>query len=118
MVMWLRLGGALLATLLVMACLDYFGVTSILGGRSGEDLQHETHVRLRELLQASDAKLHRLGERWEALKAKYAEKTAALKVEYSERAISQYDEAREALVEMRRELRETLQLLEFAGAPA
>ena len=33
MIMWLRLGGALLVTLAVIACLEYFGVGSLLSGR-------------------------------------------------------------------------------------
>lgn len=49
MVMWLRLGGALLITLLVLACLEYFGVSAILGGRAAEDMQHDAQSRLREL---------------------------------------------------------------------
>jgi hypothetical protein len=49
MSMWLRLGGALLITLLVMAALEYFGVSSILGGRVGDDAQHDLESRLREL---------------------------------------------------------------------
>jgi F0F1-type ATP synthase membrane subunit c/vacuolar-type H+-ATPase subunit K len=48
MIMWLRLGGALLVTLAALGCLDYFGVWSILGGRSGEDAPETAH-RTREL---------------------------------------------------------------------
>ncbi|MDB5467166.1 MAG: hypothetical protein JWQ46_1928 [Phenylobacterium sp.] len=49
MVMWLRLGGALLITLLVMGGLEYFGVNSLLGGRSADDVQDAAHGRTREL---------------------------------------------------------------------
>lgn len=49
MTMWLRLGGALLITILVMAALEYFGVSSLLGGRSAEDAQHDLDGRLSEL---------------------------------------------------------------------
>ena len=49
MTMWLRLGGALLITILVMAALEYFGVSSILGGRSAEDAQHNLDGRLSQL---------------------------------------------------------------------
>jgi hypothetical protein len=49
MVMWLRLGGALLVTVAVMACLEYFGVSSHLGGRSADEVQHEAQSRTREL---------------------------------------------------------------------
>ena len=76
------------------------------------------NARVRELLQASDAKLHQLGERWTALKAKYAEKAGAMRTEYKDRAIAQFDEARAALAEMRREVHQALELLERAGAPA
>ena len=76
------------------------------------------NIRLHELLQASDAKLHQLGERWATLKAEYAAKAAAMKVDYTERAMLQYDEARAALVEMRREVHQALALLERAGAAA
>jgi purine-cytosine permease-like protein len=49
MAMWVRLGGALLITLLVLACLEYFGVSAILGGRAADDVQHDVESRLREL---------------------------------------------------------------------
>jgi hypothetical protein len=49
MVMWLRLGGALLVTLLVMAALDYFGVSALMSGRSAQEVQHDAQARLREL---------------------------------------------------------------------
>jgi purine-cytosine permease-like protein len=48
MAMWLRLGGALLITVLVMACLEYFGVSAIFGGRA-DDVQHDAQSRMREL---------------------------------------------------------------------
>ncbi|CAN7604490.1 hypothetical protein LJR225_004574 [Phenylobacterium sp. LjRoot225] len=47
--MWLRLGGALLITFLVLACLEYFGVSAMLGGRAADDVQHDVESRLREL---------------------------------------------------------------------
>jgi stearoyl-CoA desaturase (delta-9 desaturase) len=68
--------------------------------------------RVRELLQASDQKLHQLGERWTAIKAQYSEK----KTEYTDRAIAQFDEARAALAEIRREVHRALNLLD--GLPA
>jgi hypothetical protein len=49
MVMWLRLGGALLVTLAVMACLEYSGVGSLLSGRSADEVQHDAQNRAREL---------------------------------------------------------------------
>jgi purine-cytosine permease-like protein len=49
MAMWVRLGGALLITLLVLACLEYFGVSAMLGGRAADDVQHDVESRLREL---------------------------------------------------------------------
>ena len=49
MVMWLRLSGALLVTLVVLACLEYFGVSSLLGGRSADEIQHDAQSRAREL---------------------------------------------------------------------
>jgi stearoyl-CoA desaturase (Delta-9 desaturase) len=89
----------------------------------------QLNERLRELLVASDTKLHQLGERWAtlkaqysekagALKAEYTEKAGALKAEYSERASHQIDEARAALAEIRREVEQALTLLERAGAAA
>jgi stearoyl-CoA desaturase (delta-9 desaturase) len=89
----------------------------------------QLNARLRELLQASDTKLHQLGERWAslkaeysekagALKAEYAEKAGALKAEYTDRAHHQIDEARAALIEIRREVAQALALLERVGASA
>jgi hypothetical protein len=49
MVMWLRLGAALLVTLAVLACLEYFGMSPLLGGRSADDVQHDAQSRVREL---------------------------------------------------------------------
>jgi hypothetical protein len=49
MIMWLRLGGALLVTVAAMASLEYFGVSSILGGRSADEVQHDAQSRAREL---------------------------------------------------------------------
>jgi hypothetical protein len=49
MVMWLRLGGALLITMAVAAALEYFGVSALVGGRSVDEVQHDAETRLREL---------------------------------------------------------------------
>ncbi len=49
MVMWLRLGAALLVTVAVMAALEYFGVSPLLGGRSADEVQHDAQSRAREL---------------------------------------------------------------------
>lgn len=76
------------------------------------------NTRLHALLQASDAKLHQLGERWATLRAEYAEKAVALRSEYAERANAQIDEARAALAEMRREMRQATRLLKHAAAAA
>jgi stearoyl-CoA desaturase (delta-9 desaturase) len=80
---------------------------------------------LHALLQAKDAKLHELGERWTHLKAQYAEKAIAMKAEYAEkkaeyaeRAHHQIDELRAALAEMRAELHAALHLLEHAAVVA
>ena len=40
MIMWIRLGGALVLTWAALGCLDYFGVTALLGGRSGDEAVH------------------------------------------------------------------------------
>ncbi len=64
-------------------------------------------ARMREVLDAADARLRVIAESWTALKAEYAHK-----------ADEQLDSARAALEEMRRELREVLSLLERVGAPA
>ena len=81
------------------------------------------NARLHALLQAKDAKLHELGERWTSLKAQYAEKAGAMKAgyaekraEYAERAAHQIEDARAALAEMRRELQATLDLLDHSHA--
>ena len=37
MIMWLRLAGALAVTLTAIGALEYFGVGSLLGGRSADD---------------------------------------------------------------------------------
>ena len=39
MLMWLRLAGAVLVTLLAIGALEYFGVSRILGGRTPDDAQ-------------------------------------------------------------------------------
>lgn len=49
MVMWLRIGGALLVTVAVMACLDYLGVSAMLTGRSTDDTPFAAQGRGREL---------------------------------------------------------------------
>lgn len=83
------------------------------------------NARLHALLQAKDAKLHELGERWASLKAEYGVKADAMKAEYAEkkaayteRANQQIDEARAALAEMRRELNQALELLDHAAVAA
>ena len=40
MMMWIRVLGALALTWAALGCLDYFGVTALLGGRSGDDAVH------------------------------------------------------------------------------
>jgi len=40
MIMWVRVAGALALTWAALGCLDYFGVTALLGGRSGDDAVH------------------------------------------------------------------------------
>lgn len=40
MLMWTRVIGALALTWAALGCLDYFGVTALLGGRSGDDAVH------------------------------------------------------------------------------
>jgi hypothetical protein len=47
MVMWVRIGGALLVTLAVMATLEALGVSALLGSR--EEASHEAQARAREL---------------------------------------------------------------------
>ena len=47
--MWLRIGGALLVTVAMVACLEYFGVSQLLGGRSADEVQHDAQSRAREL---------------------------------------------------------------------
>jgi stearoyl-CoA desaturase (delta-9 desaturase) len=69
--------------------------------------QRPLSARYRELMLASRAKLHDLGERWDAVKASYAEKTD-----------NQLETARAALAEIRREISHALALLEQVGAPA
>jgi stearoyl-CoA desaturase (delta-9 desaturase) len=63
--------------------------------------------RLRELLQASDAKLDELTARW-----------ATFKIEYAAKADQKIRDARAALAELRQELRQAIELLEMAGVPA
>ena len=62
---------------------------------------------MRELLQASDAKLDELAARW-----------AALKVDYAGKADRKIKNMRASLAELRRELRQAIDLLELAGVPA
>ncbi|HEX3700598.1 MAG TPA: hypothetical protein VHV27_07985 [Phenylobacterium sp.] len=40
MIMWIRVGGALALTWAALGCLDYFGVTALVGGRSGDNAVH------------------------------------------------------------------------------
>lgn len=49
MVMWLRIGGVLAITLAVVASLEYFGVSALLGGRGADDMHEAAHGRAREL---------------------------------------------------------------------
>ena len=49
MTMWLRIAGVLAITLAVVWALEYFGVSSLLSGRSAEDVQEAAHGRAREL---------------------------------------------------------------------
>jgi hypothetical protein len=37
MVMWIRLAGALALTWAALGCLDYFGVTALITGRTGDE---------------------------------------------------------------------------------
>ena len=37
--MWVRVAGALALTWALLGCLDFFGVSALLGGRSGDDMQ-------------------------------------------------------------------------------
>jgi hypothetical protein len=48
MVMWLRLAAAVVVTLIAMGVLEYLGVSSILGGRSAEEVHGAAHGRTRE----------------------------------------------------------------------
>jgi hypothetical protein len=47
--MWLRLAGALAVTLGAIGSLEYFGVSTLLGGRSANEVQEAAHTRAREL---------------------------------------------------------------------
>ena len=49
MIMWLRLAGALVVTLGAIGALEYFGVSTLLGGRSANEVQEAAHTRAREL---------------------------------------------------------------------
>jgi hypothetical protein len=49
MIMWLRLGAALLVTFAAIGCLEYFGLSSLFGGRSADEMQHDAESRAREL---------------------------------------------------------------------
>lgn len=62
---------------------------------------------VREMVQASEAKLVELAARW-----------AAAKVDYADRADMQFERAREGLADLRRELREAVRLLARVGAMA
>ena len=39
MIMWVRVVSALAFTWAMLGCLDYFGISALLGGRSGDDMQ-------------------------------------------------------------------------------
>ena len=45
--MWVRLGAAVAVTLAALGCLEYLGVSSVLG-RPPEDVQQAAHGRTRE----------------------------------------------------------------------
>ena len=49
MIMWLRLAGAVLATLAALGALEYLGVSRLLGGRSADDASPAAQERAREL---------------------------------------------------------------------
>jgi hypothetical protein len=49
MVMWLRLGGALLATLVAIGLLERLGVGTYLVGRTPSEVQDAAHDRPREI---------------------------------------------------------------------
>lgn len=40
MIMWIRVAGALALTWAALGALDYFGVTALIGGRSGDEAVH------------------------------------------------------------------------------
>ena len=48
-IMWFRVAGALLVTLLAIGALEYLGVGRLLGGRSAHDASPEAHARAQEL---------------------------------------------------------------------
>jgi len=52
LIMWFRLAGALLVTLLAIGALEYLGVGRLLGGRSAEDASPEAQARAQELFWA------------------------------------------------------------------
>jgi hypothetical protein len=47
--MWLRLAGAVAVTLIALGALEYFGVSSLSGGRAPDEMQEAAHIRTREL---------------------------------------------------------------------
>jgi hypothetical protein len=49
MAMWLRLAGAVLMTALLLGFMDYLGLRPGWPPRTLEDIQHDAHVRLRDL---------------------------------------------------------------------
>lgn len=49
MAMWLRLGGALVVTLVVIALIEVFGAGPAIGERTAGDVQNAAHGRPREV---------------------------------------------------------------------
>jgi hypothetical protein len=49
MVMWIRIGGALLVTLAVVTLMECFGVSALLSGRGADQAHPAPHARAREL---------------------------------------------------------------------
>lgn len=49
LIMWLRLAGALLVTLVAIGALEYFGVSRLLGGRAPEDARAAAYAPAKEV---------------------------------------------------------------------
>jgi hypothetical protein len=47
--MWLRLGAALLVTLVALGCLEYFGARNVMGGRTADEVNAAARGPGREL---------------------------------------------------------------------